>query len=342
MKLPALERLILQLSRQLSDEDAEQIKYRLKFSTVERERAPSAEDLFSFLRARHRTTNEFVQQLRDLLCLSETKNKEQYRDLLEQYESNNGKIGDESLHSKPSPAIAASLQSPAPPRLHHEFRRVLGQIAKSVSQKDLNMMRAILVRTESDRRSIILTEHLFEILEKRGCFDPVNTEYLHDLFDVFDDAPALRKLNMYYRNHVQPLPPPNYAPPPDTPYAASDRNIPPSPTSPLSTSHPSTPSLSLASSQPFSSNSHPHSSPANFDSRSITQLRNSIYPTDTNLYRKRPPSVHTPEYSGRGQIETPPSTKRPRSDRSNTPSDEDTCSNSPAMPSAYGVSGGGA
>lgn len=333
MKLPALERLILQLSRQLSDEDAEQIKYRLEFSTVDRERTSSAGELFSLLRTRHRTIHEFVLKLRDLLCHSDTIKKELYCELLEEYETNNGEKENDSLHNRPSAAVEASLQAPAPPELHHPFRRVLGQIARRVSKKDLNMMRAILVSTESDRSSITSTERLFEILERRGCFDPVNIEYLHDLFDIFDDAPALQKLNMYYQNHVQPPPPPNYAPTPDT-YAASDRNIQPSPSSHFSSFQPSTPSLCAGFSQagPFSSNSHPHSSPANFDSRTITQSHNSIYPNDNNLHKKRPPpSVQAPKQQ-HSHTEAPPSAKRPRSDLHSTTSDEDLYS--PVVPSA--------
>ena len=335
MKLPALDWLILQLSRQLSEEDAELIKYTLNFSSLDREMAGSSGELLSLLQTRHKTTYEFVAQLRELLCLSDTKNKEKYREVLNQFDTRVNEVGDdcESLHGRQSLAMAASLHDPPPRDLQLAFRWMLGRVARRVSRRDMETMRAILVRTESDRQSIKMTEHLFEVLERQGCFGPEDIDYLFELFEVFEDSGALQNFHTYHQQHLQQRQaPPNFAPP----------------SHPISESRPShTASSSLSSIRSVSvtpgtpntpSSSHPphtHSScpshlqshsPVTFEPRTLTIARNSIFPNDSNmLQRKRPTNISQPRESPTHATTPNPPSKRKRlfNDQSSVHSSEE-------------------
>ena len=308
MKLAPLDRLLLQLARQLSECDAEQVRYRLKFTNVDRESTSSPAELLSLLRSRYKTTLEFSQQLRELLCNTETKNKEQYRDILDHFDQTNGELGDESLHNRPSLALAASLRPPVSSALHLEFRRMLGRVAQRVGKKELEMMRTILVQTEADRRGITLTLHLFETLEKQGCFGPEDTEYLYDLFEVFEDCAALQSLNEYHKNHLMPPPPPRFAPSDQSPASSPSSTSPfphtfpspstytlsrpPFPSTPLPYTHIPPPLHTHSSSypRPLSSVtfSHPlHYTGPSFNPTAATKSQNAIFPNETNISRKR-------------------------------------------------------
>ena len=336
MKLPALDWLILQLSRQLSEEDAELIKYTLNFSSLDREIAGSSGELLSLLQTRHKTTYEFVAQLRELLCLSDTKNKEKYREVLNQFDTRVNEIGDdcESLHGRQSLAVAASLHDPPPRDLQLAFRRMLGRVARRVSRRDMETMRAILVRTESDRQSIKMTEHLFEVLERQGCFGPEDIDYLFELFEVFEDSGALQNFHTYHQQHLQQRQaPPNFAPP----------SHPISESRPLHTASSSLSSIRSASVTPGTPNtpslSHPpphaHSScpshlqshsPVTFEPRTLTVARNSIFPNDSNmLQRKRPTNISQPRESPTHATTPNPPSKRKRlfNDQSSVHSSEE-------------------
>ena len=157
------------------------------------------------------------------------------------------------------------------------------------------------VCTESDRQSIKMTEHLFEVLEKQGCFGPKDIDYLFELFEVFEDSWALQNFHTYHQQHLQQqLAPPNSAPPS---FPISESRSMHTVLSSLSSIRsasvtPGTPNTSSSSYPP----PHTHSScpshlqshsPVTFKPRTCTIACNSIFLNDYNmLLQKRPTYIN--------------------------------------------------
>lgn len=196
MKLNVHDRLLVRLSLQLCEEDAERVMYRLNFSNSDRDKAKSPAELLSIIRMRCKDFKMLLDKLREVLTEAPMRNQEQYREILEECSPLEDKLGSSSLHGCNSMALSSSLRPPSHD-LYHEFRRVMCKISANMSELQQKMLCTILIKTEANKCRIKTPVHLFEILERQGYFGPDDTEYLFDLFELLQESSSLRLLNNY-------------------------------------------------------------------------------------------------------------------------------------------------